>query len=248
MLTMQVAQIPLSIATPAVLAAWAYLNAKFHIKSDWSLIHRIIKISILGRMQERRDRLNTFYVLEDYALSKTHATKTFLKFKGKSWTYRQSYEIVLKYGTWIKQKYGVRQNEVVAIDFVNSDTFIWAWFGLWSIGAKPAFINYNLTDKPLIHTIKTSTARYCLAGAQFKQEKYEGDVLNELSGQNFRDAGGPVEVVFFDDAVKAEIDATTPIRAPDSERGGQELKGMAILIYTSGTTGGLLADLARYIV
>jgi acyl-CoA synthetase (AMP-forming)/AMP-acid ligase II len=236
-ITPAVSRIPLSIATPAILATFAYLDAKFHIKSDWDLIYRFMKISILGRMQERKDRLNTFYVLEDYALDKKHATKIFLKFKGQTWTYRQSYELILKHGTWMKQKYGIKKNEVVAIDFMNSETFIWVWFGLWSIGAKPAFINYNLTNKPLIHTIKTSTSRFCFAGAQFKQEKYEGDVLDELSGQNFREEGGPVEVVFFNDAIKAEIEATTPIRAPDSERSGQELKGMALLIYTSGTTG-----------
>jgi acyl-CoA synthetase (AMP-forming)/AMP-acid ligase II len=237
LLTISVGKIPLTLATPAVLATFAYLDAKFHIKSDWDLIYNFTKITFWGRAQERKDRLNTFYALEEFALDKKHATRTFLKFKGQSWTYRQAYELILKYGTWIKQKYGVKKNEVVAMDFMNGDTFIWVWFGLWSIGAKPAFINYNLTNKPLIHTIKTSTARYCFAGPQFKTEKYEGDVLNELSGQNFREEGGPVEVVFFDDKVKAEIDATKPIRAPDSERSGQELKGMAGLIYTSGTTG-----------
>lgn len=195
-----------------------------------------------GRKREAADRLNIFYTLEARALDKSSATRTFLKVKGKSYTYRQLYEMTLKYGTYFKQKYGVQKNEVVAMDFVNSDLFIWVWFGLWSIGAKPAFINYNLTNKPLIHTIKTSTARYCFAMKQFKQEKYEGDVLNELSGPNFREEGGPVQVVFWDDAVQAEIAATTPIRAPDSERSGQELKGMAALIYTSGTTGELHLD------
>lgn len=56
----------------------------------------------------------------------------------------------------------MEKNDIVAMDFVNSATFIWVWFGLWSVGAKPAFINYNLTGKPLVHTIKTSTARLVL--------------------------------------------------------------------------------------
>jgi len=184
-------------------------------------------------------------VLEDWALDKASATRTFLRFKGKSYTYRQAYEIVLKYGTYFKQKFGIQKGEVVAMDFVNSDLFIFVWFGLWSIGAKPAFINYNLTNKPLSHVIKTSTARYCFAMQQFEQEKYVGDVLEEISAPNFREAGGPVQVVFWTDAVQAEIAATTPIRAPDSERGGQELKGMAALIYTSGTTGELVVVTIR---
>ncbi|KIW07112.1 hypothetical protein, variant [Verruconis gallopava] len=194
-------------------------------------------VSFKGRALERADRISTFYVLEDWALNKDHANRIFLKFKGKSWTYRQAYELALKYGTWFKQKYGIKKDEIVAMDFVNSDIYIWVWFGLWSIGAKPAFINYNLTNRPLIHTIKTSTARYCFAMEQFRREKYDGEVLDELSGPNFRDAGGPVEVVFLDAATRAEIEAVMPVRAPDSERGGQQLKGMALLIYTSGTTG-----------
>lgn len=64
------------------------------------------------------------------------------------------------------------------MDFVNSEVFIWVWFGLWSIGAKPAFINYNLTGKPLVHTIKTSTARLVLVDEEGK-DNFQEEVLQE---------------------------------------------------------------------
>jgi acyl-CoA synthetase (AMP-forming)/AMP-acid ligase II len=73
---------------------------------------------------------------------------------------------------------GVEKNDIVAIDFVNSETFIWVWFGLWSIGAKPAFINYNLTGKSLVHTIETSTARLVLVD-EAGRDKFSEQVLKE---------------------------------------------------------------------
>jgi acyl-CoA synthetase (AMP-forming)/AMP-acid ligase II len=73
---------------------------------------------------------------------------------------------------------GVQKEEVVAIDFVNSEVFIWVWFGLWSIGAKPAFINYNLTGAPLFHTVRTSTARLVLVDKS-GQENFKESVMAE---------------------------------------------------------------------
>jgi len=64
------------------------------------------------------------------------------------------------------------------MDFVNSEVFIWVWFGLWSIGAKPAFINYNLTGGPLIHTLKTSSARLVLVDENGK-EKFQESIMAE---------------------------------------------------------------------
>lgn len=115
---------------------------------------------------ERRDRLNLFYELETIVQS-SRADHPWIMFHGQTWTYKQAYEVILKYGTWLKGK-GVEQDEIVAMDFVNSEMFIWVWFGLWSIGAKPAFINYNLTGTSLMHTIKTSTARLVLVDEESK--------------------------------------------------------------------------------
>lgn len=70
------------------------------------------------------------------------------------------------------------KDEIVAMDFVNSAKFIWVWLGLWSIGAKPAFINSNLTGKPLVHTIETSTARLVLVD-EAAREKFSEEVLKE---------------------------------------------------------------------
>jgi acyl-CoA synthetase (AMP-forming)/AMP-acid ligase II len=88
----------------------------------------------------------------------------------------------------------VQKDEIVAMDFVNSDVFVWVWFGLWSIGAKPAFLNYNLTGKPLVHTVKTSTARLVLVDEEGRN-KFDEHVLKE-HGFTRTERGEKVEYMF----------------------------------------------------
>lgn len=145
---------------------------------DLNLISSLISAQIRGRLAERNDNINTFYTLEAQAKSSNrHRTCIISATSGEKWTYAEAYEIVLKYGTWLKHK-GVQKDEVVAMDFVNSEVFLWVWFGLWSIGAKPAFINYNLTGAPLFHTIRTSTARLVVVDDNGKN-KYQESTMAE---------------------------------------------------------------------
>ena len=193
------------------------------------MISSVVKAEIRIALLEGRDRLNFFYVLEQHATAKSSADRTFLMFEGQEWTYKETYDIVLKYGSWLKKTYALGKGEVVAMDFMNSTTFIFVWMGLWSIGAYPAFINYNLTTEPLLHTIQTSTARVVLVEEDIRP-KFTQKELDVLASQN-------IVTVFFDTALERQILSTTGIREPDSVRGGIGSTDVAALIYTSGTTG-----------
>jgi acyl-CoA synthetase (AMP-forming)/AMP-acid ligase II len=133
----------------------------------------------------------------------------------------------LKYGTWLKKKYNVKPKQIVAMDFMNSDKFIFVWFGLWSIGAKPAFINYNLTGKALTHCIRVSTTTLTLVDPQV-EGCVTADVRNKLPN---------VEFVIFTPVLEAEVEATEGVRAPDWTRSEDKTQNMAKLVFTSGTTG-----------
>lgn len=180
-------------------------------------------------MLQRRDRLNFFYIVERHATTKSSASRPFLMFQGHTWTYKEFYDVILQYGTWLKKTYAISKGEVVAIDFMNSPTFLFLWFGLWSIGAQPAFINYNLTAEPLLHTIRTSTARVVLVEEEI-WPKFTQKELDALASQN-------VEVVRFNAAIQKQVANTVGIREPDEVRAGVNGADMATLIYTSGTTG-----------
>ncbi|KAG5953541.1 hypothetical protein E4U53_005003 [Claviceps sorghi] len=189
-------------------------------KSSFKLASRVL-------LRQRSGRLSLFYVLEERAKHPSTANKHLLIFEGRSLTYAQVYDKALRYGAWMRGTLEIKPNDVVAMDFENSDTFIFVWFGLWSIGAKPAFINYNLTGKPLSHCIAVSKSKICLV---------DSAVASNVTDQ-VRDELSHVIFVLLTHDVKAQIDATAPTRIPDSDLVQHDMTHLAILIYTSGTTG-----------
>lgn len=245
----------LPLALPAAAAGLAYLNGRHGFTHDLTLLSALVRSSIDSAVRQRRDTWNLFYELESHAKS-SRANQTWIIFQGKSWTYAQAYDVVLRYGVWLKSK-GVEKGDIVAVDFINSDVFIWVWFGLWSIGASPAFINYNLTGKPLVHTIKTSTAKLVLVDQEVKANfnedalrdqgltrtdntdklEYMFELESDVPPSTEKQAQRQVEIIFFDDALTSHILTQPPTRFPDSVRSVEERTSMAMLIYTSGTTG-----------
>ncbi|KAH6609080.1 amp-dependent synthetase ligase [Trichoderma cornu-damae] len=219
---------PLPIILPAAAASLAYLNAKIGLWYDLTLIKSLAKATLRVRHGLRHDTINLFYVLEGHALSPQRANKVFLIFEGKTYTYTQAYDRILRYGRWIRTRLGVEPGDIVAMDFENSDTFIFVWFALWSIGAKPAFINYNLSGKPLAHCIEVASAKLCLI---------DPTVASNFDDEAVRQRLPDVSLVTFTPEAEAEAISTAPERAPDRDRSDDGMANMAMLIYTSGTTG-----------
>ena len=223
---MLIFQVPLALAAPAAVAGLAYLNARTSFTYDLRVTGNGIKAQILIALRTKKDRLSAFYILEDHALGK-QANETFLVFEGKQWTYKEFYDIAVKHGTWLKTKYNIKSKQVVAMDFMNSDKFMFVWFGLWSIGAKPAFINYNLTDKALAHCIRASTSPLVFLDPEI-QDKVTQEVRDELPGVLFE---------VYTPELEAEAMAIDAVRVPDSDRSEDKSQNMALLVFTSGTTG-----------
>jgi acyl-CoA synthetase (AMP-forming)/AMP-acid ligase II len=191
---------------------------------------------------EKADRVNTFYVFEQWATNPKNRDKPFLLVPPSSvekgvkteWTYAEAYEVVLKYARWLHEVHGVQKNEVVAMDFTNKPQFVWIWFALWSLGAKPAFINSNLRSNAFIHCVRISTARLLIVDPQIAAE-----VLVEEAKVAFTasESGRVIESHVLDTATDHAILSSESYRAPDSARAGEKTNSAAILIYTSGTTG-----------
>jgi acyl-CoA synthetase (AMP-forming)/AMP-acid ligase II len=219
--------VSLPVAVPALAAAAAYVNAKSLLFYDLGLLGAVIPTVVSTAWWRRRGRLNFFYRLEDLATAKSSANRVFLRFEDKTYTYAQAYDTVLRYATWLKEQRGVKKGEMVALDFQNTDTFIFLLFALWSLGAVPALINYNLTSKPLAHCVRKATARLVLIDPTVASNVGD-DVRSELSEVNF-------EVVTPE--LELQMLAHDPVRPPDTERQVASGTGMGILIYTSGTTG-----------
>lgn len=218
---------PLTLALPAAAAAAAYLNAKAHIWYDLKMLSCVAPMAIQMYWRERAGKLSLFYDLEHWALNPKTADTPFLLFQDRSWTFKEGLDETLRHGAWLRETYGIRKDEIVAMDFVNSDAFVFIWMGLWSIGAKPAFINYNLTGQALVHCARAAGASLMLVDPQVAQN-VDDYVRTELAG---------VKIDFFTAERRREVVATRPTRLPDEERADEGLFTMSNLIYTSGTTG-----------
>ncbi|PGH01073.1 hypothetical protein AJ79_08043 [Helicocarpus griseus UAMH5409] len=234
---MALAAIPLSVAIPAAAASAAYLDARWGLSGDYDIMSGLLRATFARIMSERRDQCNLFYVMEKNALDKNTANHPALIYNKQLWTFHELYTTSLRYGTWLKKNYDIKTGDVVAMDFMNSSAFIFMWMGLWSIGATPAFINYNLAKASLTHCVKVSTARILFAERELEKDFFPPEQLEVFSKPDFREGGGPVQVVFYDKALEREILFTPAERAPDSARPGSVASNTGMLIYTSGTTG-----------
>ncbi|KAJ5337769.1 hypothetical protein N7452_004497 [Penicillium brevicompactum] len=228
--------IPLGLAIPAAATSLAYLNAKWSLSHDLNLIKGLVKMSMKLHFAERGDRLNLFYTLEAQALNPKTADHPFVVYNGRTSTFHDTYVMALRYGAWFKNVHGIKPKEIVAVDLMNSSTFVFMVLGLWSIGAVPAFINYNLAGKPLTHSVKTSTARLLVVDEDLRH-CFPAEQQDILTSPDFREGKGPVEIVFHTSDVEAQVLGTEPVREDDKVRNGLVARDMAILIYTSGTTG-----------
>lgn len=181
--------------------------------------------------------MNIFYVLEENAQSRKLASQTFLWYQGQEWTYKETYELVLKYGIWLRASHGVMPKDIVAMDMMNSPSFIFVCLGMFSIGAIPALINYNLTGEALMSCVKLSTARLLIVDDEIKnaftREMREQLGSNALVG----DGEGGLRLVFMTPELEQQISDIERVRAPDGTRSGVKISDTAALIYTSGTTG-----------
>jgi acyl-CoA synthetase (AMP-forming)/AMP-acid ligase II len=212
----------------------SYLDAKYSLSHDLTnLLYPLIATNLQVRHRERRGTINLFYRIESIALdpSPNVQNRVFLYYEGKEWSYREAYDLVLRYATWLSERYGVTSRQVVAIDFTNKPAFLWLWMGLCALGATPAFINYNLEGERLVHCVRVSTT-----GLLFVDDEVAGSVLTAETREKLENAGER-RIVVFDDATAAVVATWRGVRPPDEERNYAKLTDTAILIYTSGTTG-----------
>nr|XP_023908601.1 fatty acid transporter protein-like [Quercus suber] len=236
------AGIPRKIAIPAAAASLAYLNAKFGIVHDSFNIFSAIKFQKQLAQLDKDDRVSVFYVFEKLATETASANRTFLVVpsdavepgRQSEWTYAEAYETVLKYARWLKEVHHVQKNEIVAMDFTNGPEFIWLWFALWSLGAKPAFINTNLRSNAFVHCVKISTSRLLLVDRAIR-EVLTDETRAALGTPD--ENGQTVQVQILEADIASTIGTGEPYRAPDAERSGDLVSSPSILIYTSGTTG-----------
>lgn len=235
---------PLALAAVSALPILSYLDAKYLIGSDCKIISAFLYTRIRVLLLERRDRLNPFYLLENAATSAADSARPFLIYQGQQWTYKEGYDLVLRYAAWLRERHNVKRGDIVALDFMNKPVFLWMWFGLWALGARPALLNFNLSGDRLVHCVKIATTRLVIVDVEVKGV-LEGEEGAETR-RKLETEDGNREVLIFDDATERVVATWNGVRPSDEERAGVKMPDMAMLIYTSGTTGKPKAAVISY--
>lgn len=240
----------MSISALALSAmALAYIEAKTLISEDLRMISRVFAPYRSKTNLEKEKKVNGFYILENLAKTKPdnlalcypRQVKPLPKydptvslddvFVVDKFTFREFYAKVLQYAQVLKNEYGVNSESTVGIDCYNSPEFILSWFAIWSLGARPSFINYNLPEKSLVHCLKVGNVSLLLVDADpavFNLVQPCTKVINATG----------CSIAYMDEGFMASVAAAKGYRAPDEDRHPEHtFSDCAMLIYTSGTTG-----------
>lgn len=88
----------------------------------------------------KKKRQSLYYFFED-SVKKRQNDDCIWSREG-CYTWNQTYERVNQYAQWYLEQ-GVKPKDLVCFYMMNSPDFVFAWLGLWAIGAAPAMINYS---------------------------------------------------------------------------------------------------------
>lgn len=121
---------------------------------------------------------------------------------------------------------GVKPGDLVAMYLHNSAEFVMIMFATLCIGAGPAFINYNLEGKALLHCLSVCQSNLLIIDNDEGCQHRINDVRGEIEGSG-------TKIVLHDQAFKREI-ASKPVVVPGNElRSGMKPEFPYCLIYTS---------------
>lgn len=134
----------IAAAVAGTAAAAAYFDAKYHIRSDLSkgsLDNAAIEAQNFMAEKEAANELTLFHDIQGWA-KKDIPNHLFLEYQGRSWTYKQFYEDIVRVGNWLMNDLGVKRDEMVAISGPNSAEYLLLWFAIDGIGADQSFVKY----------------------------------------------------------------------------------------------------------
>ncbi|KAG4412708.1 hypothetical protein IFR04_014173, partial [Cadophora malorum] len=138
------------------------------------------KRKIANPKPAQKNRLALYYFFEHSVLTQPNAECIWSR--SGSYTYQQTSHLAHQYAQFFLSL-GVQPGQYVNFYLTNTPDFLFAWLGLWAIGAAPAMINYNLSGKALLHCLGVSKAELMLVDDESElRERIEG-VRGEIEGE-----------------------------------------------------------------
>ena len=120
----------------------------------------------------------------------------------------------------------MKPKDLVSFYLTNSPDFVFAWLGLWAIGAAPAMINYNLAGKALMHCLGVSGASLLLVDEDPALRARVEEVQEQIEGEL------KMRIIVMDKDVKNGIRSLNAERPSDTYR--ERVKGddPMVIFYT----------------
>jgi len=207
-----------------------YVSSKLALPRDVKLIKSLIGAKMAYSAMEKNDALNlTLRFDECY---RKYPDREALVFEGKSYSFRNIQLASNRCGNWLLAK-GVKRGDIVSLFMLNKPDFIFCWLGLNKIGATGAFINTNLTGKPLTHSLRTATSSMLIMDTELTDAI--ANSLDEIQAMGYTIYSYGPEAVDF--ATPMDILQAPDTDTPEHLRRNTTADDIAMLIYTSGTTG-----------
>jgi fatty-acyl-CoA synthase len=142
---------------------------------------------------------------------------------------------------------GLRAGDVCALAMENRPEFFCTWFGLTKLGVVVAFINTQVSGRPLLHALQTTDAKALVIGEECLANVQATEDFPDLPCWLIRDAENPWAGPLpkgIDGHFDARLEKAPRTPFPRDIRAHIEAQATTLLIFTSGTTG--LPKAARY--
>lgn len=170
----------------------------------------------------KEDRLSPWYLLEDAC--KKHWNEEAIWSRAGVYTFGELHDRTAQYAQWLLDE-GIRPNDMVALYLHNSAEFLMLMFACLCIGAAPAFINYNLEGKALLHCLSVCEAKLLIIDPDSGcQKRIEG------SRPQIESAG--TKLVTLDETLKKKVISAPVVVPEDKWRAGMKGDFPYCLIYT----------------
>lgn len=215
-----------SLATAAItagsLATAAYLDAKLHLSKDVGILRRMKAAERDYAKAVREDKISPWYLVEESCHK--HWTSRAIWWRERSWTFGEMYEQTVRYAQWLLDE-GIRPGDLVGFYLTNSPEFMMLWFATLCIGAAPAFLNYNLEGKALLHCLKVAETKLVIVDV-------DPTCTSKIEGSRKDIEASGAKIVYLDTELKAKVSAKQAVCPGDEYRNGVKGSFPFTLIYT----------------
>ncbi|KAK4187897.1 Isopenicillin N epimerase component 1 [Podospora australis] len=223
---------PAATAATTTLLGAMYLDARLFLRKDlrWLLGRRRLRSSFGTALAE--DRISPYnFIVSNTRLNPTRQViwaRNPWSSSPETFSWGETLSRSNQWGNYFLSQ-GVKKGDLVAFFMLNSSEFIFAWIGLWAIGAAPAMINYHLTGDALIHCLSISGARLVLMDGDETALQRMEEVRPKL--------GQEVKFVKLQHIRGVPVSTMSTESPPAEFRKGVKAGDPMALFYTSGTTG-----------